>query len=233
MPPRIGFTSREADYNYFLQWQRDYWFSILLAGGEPVRLVPETITDFEKALADLDGLLLTGGGDIDPAHYGQALAGTDPASIYPERDRLELGLTRAAFARGLPTLGICRGIQVMNVALGGGLVQHHENHTGDANTFNAPRPHTVTITPGALLDRTLAAGPLLHTNSYHHQALTVANLAPGLLASGFASDGIIEAVEHPGHPWFLGVQWHPERQYELGDEHRRLFTAFVDACRNR
>ncbi len=231
MPPRIGFTSREADFAYFLQWQRDYWFSILLAGGEPVRLTPDAVGDFEAALAGLDGLLLTGGGDIDPAQYGQVMAGTDPASIYPERDRLELGLTRAAFARGLPTLGVCRGIQVMNVALGGSLIQHHDNHTGDANTFNQPRPHPVQIAPGTLLDRTLACGPLLHTNSYHHQALSSAGLAPGLIASAHALDGIIEAIESPDHPWFLGVQWHPERQYELGPEHGRLFQALVAASR--
>ena len=81
--PRIGFTSREQDIDYFLTWQRDYWFAIELAGGEPVRLVPEEVQDFDAALADLDGLLLTGGGDMDPAYYGEAISGTDPASIYP------------------------------------------------------------------------------------------------------------------------------------------------------
>lgn len=228
---RIGFTSREENIDYFIRWQRDYWFCLQLAGAEPVRLYPEAVHDYHAALDGLDGLLLTGGGDIDPAQYGQPIDGTDPDTIYPERDRMELGLARAAVERGLPVFGICRGIQVMNVALGGCLIQHVEGHTGKNNTFEQPKPHLVRLQPDSLIERVMANGPKVLTNSYHHQALCVDGLAPGLVATGFAEDGTVEVVEMPDHPWFLGVQWHPERLYELGPEHRRLFEAFAAAAR--
>ncbi|MCO6451332.1 MAG: gamma-glutamyl-gamma-aminobutyrate hydrolase family protein [Caldilineales bacterium] len=230
--PRIGFTSREENIDYFLKWQRDYWFAIQSAGGEPVRLVPEEVQDFESTLDGLDGLLLTGGGDVHPAYYDQDIDGADPASIFPERDRLEIGLVRAAAARHMPIFGICRGFQVLNVALGGSLIQHTEGHSGKTNSFEGPRPHEVSIRPGSLLDRTLACGPSVLANSYHHQAVRPANLAAGLAASGWAEDGVIEALESPNGGWILGVQWHPERLYELGTEHRRLFDGFVAASRN-
>ncbi len=230
--PRIGYTSREADKAYFLKWQRDYWYSVLLAGGEPVQLNPEFTQDYDAVLDTLDGLLLTGGGDMDPALYGQAMNGTDANSIYPERDRMEMALTRAALERNMPVFGVCRGIQVINVALGGTLAQHVEGHTGKNNSFDAPRPHAVRIQPGSLLDRTLACGPAIDANSYHHQAVMPADLAPGLVISGQTTDGVVEALEHADHPWFLAVQWHPERLYELGDEHRRIWEDFVEAARS-
>ncbi|NOZ71531.1 MAG: type 1 glutamine amidotransferase [Chloroflexi bacterium] len=230
MKPRIGFTSREANRQYFITWQRDYWFSIRLGGGEPVRLYPEVVKDADEALAQLDGLLLTGGGDVDPQIYQQALNGTDPHTIYPERDRMEMALVQAAIARNMPVFGICRGIQVINVALGGGLTQHIEGHTGKNNTFDAPRPHSVTVRPHSLLDRIMDSGLTIQVNSYHHQAVCSHDLADALIATGIASDGVIEALEHPVHPWLLGVQWHPERLYELDASHERLFTTFVQAA---
>lgn len=230
MKPRIGFTSREADRQYFITWQRDYWFSIRLGGGEPIRLYPEVVEDAEAALEQIDGLLLTGGGDMDPKIYHQAPNGTDPNTIYPERDRMEMALVQAAVARNLPVFGICRGIQVINVALGGGLTQHVEGHTGKNNTFAAPRPHPVTVRPNSLLDRIMNSGLTIQVNSYHHQAVRSDDLADSLIASGMANDGVIEALEHPVHPWLLGVQWHPERLYELDASHERLFTSFVQAA---
>ncbi len=228
--PRIGYTSQGADDAYFHKWQHDYWFSIFLSGGEPVRLYPESVQDCDAVLDALDGLVLTGGGDMDPALYGQAINGTDASSIYPERDRMEVGLTRAAVERLMPVFGVCRGIQVINVALGGTLAQHVDGHTGKSNSFNAPRPHAVSIQPDSLLDRTLVCGPAIDANSYHHQAVMPADLAPGLVTTGQTADSVIEAVEHVGYPWFLGVQWHPERLYELGDEHRLLWEGFVEAA---
>ncbi len=228
--PRLGYTSREADIAYFHKFQHDYWFSISLGGGEPVRLYPETVHDYNADLDKLDGLVLTGGGDMDPALYGQGIDGADEKTIYPERDRMELGLIKAAISRNMPIFGVCRGIQVINVALGGTLAQHIEGHTGKNNTFDAPRPHAVSIEPGSLLDRTLACGPTIDANSYHHQAVLPADLAPGLVITGQTTDGVIEALEHKDHPWLLGVQWHPERLYEFCDEHRRIWKGFVEAA---
>ncbi|RME84497.1 MAG: gamma-glutamyl-gamma-aminobutyrate hydrolase family protein [Caldilineae bacterium] len=227
--PRIGFTSREKDAGYFHRWQRDYWFCILLAGGEPVRLYPEIVPDAGAVLDKLDGLILTGGGDVDPEHYGHALNGTVAHSIYPERDRMELALVQAAIEREMPLFGICRGIQVLNVALGGTLTQHVQNHAAKINSFDGSRPHLVNVRAPSLLYEILQTRSAT-VNSYHHQAVCSADLAPPLLATAIAPDGVIEAVEHVTHPWLLGVQWHPERLYELGEEHRRLFETFVDAA---
>lgn len=232
MTPRIGFSSREADRGTFLKWQRDYWFSIRLAGGEPVRLYPEIVPDPAATLDSIDGLLLSGGGDIDPQQYGQALAGADPTAIYPRRDQMEIALLHGAMQRHMPVFGVCRGIQLINVALGGQLTQHVDGHTGQTNSFAAPRPHEVTVRPRSLLDRVMSAGLSLQVNSYHHQAVRDSDLAPALIASGIAPDGVVEALEHPVHPWLLGVQWHPERLYELDDVHGRLFVAFVEAARH-
>lgn len=229
--PRIGYTSQDADDAYFHKWQHDYWFSILIGGGEPVRLYPEIVQDCNVVLDSVDGLLLTGGGDMDPALYGQAINGTEADSIGPERDGMEVALTRTAVERFMPVFGVCRGIQVINVALGGTLTQHVEGHTGKTNSFDEPRPHPVSVQPGSLLDRTLACGPTVAANSYHHQAIMPADLAPGLVITGQATDDVIEALEHVDHPWLLGVQWHPERLYELGDEHRLLWKGFVEAAR--
>jgi putative glutamine amidotransferase len=230
MKPRIGFTSREANRDYFITWQRDYWFSIRLGGGEPIRLYPSIVENVETVLDQIDGLLLTGGGDMDPEIYHQPPNGTDPNTIYPERDRMEIALVQAALQRNMPIFGICRGIQVINVALGGSLTQHVEGHTGKNNTFDAPRPHAVTVRPHSLLDHVMQAGLTIQTNSYHHQAVRSEDLADSLIASGIANDGVIEALEHPVHPWLLGVQWHPERLYELDVSHERLFTSFVQAA---
>ncbi len=233
--PRIGYTSREADIAYFHKFQHDYWFSISLGGGEPVQLYPETMHDYEAVLDTLDGLVLTGGGDMNPALYGQEIDGTSEKSIYPERDRMELGLTKAAVERGMPIFGICRGHQVINVALGGSLLQHIDNHRAKKKTpdeiFPSPPPHPVTIQPNSLLDQTLACGPIIETNTYHHQAIGAANLASSLIPTGYSQDGLIEAFELPDYPWLLGVQWHPERLYELCDEHRRIWEGFVEAAR--
>ncbi|MCP4167545.1 MAG: gamma-glutamyl-gamma-aminobutyrate hydrolase family protein [Chloroflexi bacterium] len=229
--PRIGFTSREAGRETFLAWQRDYWFCIELAGGEPISLSPAATADIETRLDRIDGLLLTGGGDLHPRLYGQPINGAATESIRTDRDEMELALTAAAMERGMPILGVCRGIQVLNVALGGTLTQDWEGHTGKENSFDAPKPHAVSIRERSLLDQVLACGSTVTVNSYHHQAICDHDLASQLIATGISADGVIEAVEHVVQPWLLGVQWHPERLYELGPEHRRLFVEFVKAAR--
>lgn len=189
----------------------------------------------EEALDDLldavDGLLLSGGPDIDPAAYGQAphpcLGPTEP-----RLDAFELALARAADRRGTPLLAICRGAQLLNVARGGTLVQHLPEVAGDAIRHRQREPadaltHAVEVEPDARLAEVLG-WTQGRVNSFHHQA--VDRLGHGLRVSARAPDGTIEAFEAPEHPFCLAVQWHAE--YLVGwREHAPLFDAFVAACR--
>ncbi|WP_221351462.1 gamma-glutamyl-gamma-aminobutyrate hydrolase family protein [Streptomyces beigongshangae] len=172
------------------------------AGGLAVMLPPDDPAYAAGAVARLDGLVIAGGPDVDPSRYG---AERDPR-CGPEaraRDGWELALIGAALASGTPLLGICRGMQLLNVALGGTLVQHVEGHVGAVGVFGR---HTVKPVPGSLYAELVDEEVLVPT--YHHQA--VDRLGSGLTASAFAADGTVEAVELPGPRWALGVQWHPE-----------------------
>jgi putative glutamine amidotransferase len=182
-------------------------------------------------LARLDGLLFSGGGDLDPATYGapphRLVAGVDL-----QRDAAELALARWASVEGRPLFGICRGLQVLNVALGGSLYADVSQHPGAIRHTYSPgfptdlRPHDVRVEPGTCLADLLGA-PRVAVNSLHHQASQ--SLAPGLVAAAFAPDGLVEAVELPGHPFALAVQWHPEC-LPGAPEMQRLFAAFVAAA---
>jgi putative glutamine amidotransferase len=202
-----------------------YVRSVVAAGGVPVVLppVPEVV---EAALPRLDGLVLSGGPDIEPARYrATRLASTAEPRV--ERDAAELGLATSATAAGLPVLGVCRGLQLLNVARGGTLHQHLPDVVGAEE--HAPSPgvygrHAVTVTPGSRLAKALGrdSGETL-VPSYHHQAIDA--LGAGLTVSAVAPDGTIEAVEDPELPFFLAVQWHPE----MGDD-LSLFRALVTAA---
>ncbi len=230
MTPRIGFTTAKRDRDYFLKWQKDFWFIITLMGGEPVPIYPDD--DLAALLPTLDGFVLTGGGDVHPRFFGQENLGTQMDTVDEARDEMELAVARYAAEQELPLLGVCRGIQVINIALGGGLIQHIEGHAQVANTFDGPPTrHFVRIAPDSLLARTLAVNPGVWVNTYHHQAVPEEDLAPGLQAVAWADDGVVEGLELPGHPYYLGVQWHPERLYELGPEHRSLFRALIAAAK--
>jgi putative glutamine amidotransferase len=189
------------------------------AGGVPLILSPLIGTGRTgEVLEAVDGLVLTGGEDVDPAHYGQ---GPHPrlGNVDPARDAFELALFRDAQARGMPVLAICRGIQLVNVALGGTLWQDiptdrpgaiDHNRTGDRDD----RSHPVEIQPGSRLARALET-TRCEVNSFHHQSIR--DLAPGLLVTGRAPDGEIEGVESTGQdPWLLAVQWHPEEFHHHG-----------------
>jgi putative glutamine amidotransferase len=204
-----------------------YFQGITAAGGVAVLLPPQPVDPdiADRVLDGLDGLLITGGKDVDPAAYGQQRhPSTDQPA--PQRDAWEFALLRAALKRQLPVLGICRGAQVLNVALGGTLHQHlpdligHSGHrTGNAEFSTLP----VRTVPGTRLADLL--GESVDARCYHHQG--IAELGDGLVVSGWDVDGVIEALELPGHGFVVAVQWHPEES--LDD--LRLFSAIVEAAR--
>jgi putative glutamine amidotransferase len=212
-----------------------YIRAVQAAGGIPVLLTPHFTTEVQAALwRRLDGLLLTGGGDIEPARFGEAGHPT-VADVSPARDDLELGLTRRAVTEDLPLFAICRGIQVLNVALGGTLVQDIPSEWPNAlaHSQTAPRhevTHAVKIMgEGTLLGRVLGALEV-EVNSMHHQAIK--QLGDGLREVAWATDGIVEGVEMPGDERFvLGVQWHPEELVPHDPASRNLFEALIAAAR--
>jgi len=206
---------------------RRYADRVSAAGGIPVLLPP--VPDIEEALDRLDAVVLSGGGDIDPARYGAPPA-AETRSVRAERDTAELALFDAALARRLPVLGICRGMQVINVARGGSLHQHLPavvGHDGHAPLPGAFGSHPVRITPGSRLGGILD-GDEADVPTHHHQA--VDRLGSGLTATAWTADGIIEAFELDAgeSPFVLAIQWHPE----AGDD-PSLFRALVAAARDR
>ncbi len=215
MKPRIGVTSSPSLHeDRFLEaLDRAYVSAVIRAGALPFVLPVLQPDEVDDVLTSLDGILFTGGGDLDPAHYSGS-ASSEVTGIDPERDAYELALARAAVARGLPVLGICRGCQVLNVALGGTLVQHLPEVTSlehRAKEQWAEHVHGVRVLAGSLLASIVGMvgdGESLGVNSLHHQAVDA--LGTGLVASGWAEDGTIECVEGTGTHLVLGVQWHPE-----------------------
>jgi putative glutamine amidotransferase len=211
----------------------DYEESIRRAGGE-VRLLDRDVDKPADVIASVDGLLLPGGGDVLPSIYGQPAHKTFSAAE-PGRDDYELELARRASEADLPVLAICRGIQVLNVARGGSLVQDIAEQVGTTVNHVLREPphaiaHDVWITEGTLLDRLMRERLQSDTcpvNSRHHQAPMT--LGSGLVASATAPDGVVEAIEDPGKRFCLGVQWHPENFYRTG-EFRSLFEGFVEAA---
>jgi len=214
----------------------DYRQSVLHAGGD-VRVL-EPAADVSASIEGLDGLLLTGGGDVAPAKYGEAPHPTVEAAE-PGRDDYEIALVTLARQRNLPVLAICRGIQVLNVACGGTLVQDIPSQIPGALTHKLDVPphqafelaHEVWIDKDTMLSRLmrerLSDADACDVNSRHHQA--VSRLAPGWIASATAPDGVIEAIEDPAARFCLGVQWHPENFWRTG-EFRPLFEGLVEAA---
>jgi putative glutamine amidotransferase len=207
----------------------DYVESVARAGGEPLLLEPSD--DPSASLDRIDGLLLTGGADVDPAEYGES---PHPSvEIDAARDAFEIPLTRAALARELPLLAICRGVQVLNVAAGGTLVQDIPTAiTSDLNhSLAVPKDavaHSIDIVPGSRLAGCVTGTPAQScaVNSRHHQSVGVVG-AP-FVVSAVSPDGVIEAIEQPDAPFCVGVQWHPENFWRTG-EFRSLFEGFLEA----
>ena len=183
----------------------------------------------ERYLAMLDGLVITGGAfDVDPALFGAA-SRHETVTTKDRRTAFELAVTRAAHRRALPALGICGGQQLMNVALGGTLIQHIPDAVPDALAHEQPNPrtepgHAVALEAESRL-RAIVGGATMQVNSAHHQA--VAEAAPGLAVNARAPDGVIEGIEDPAHRWFIGVQWHPEYGIDPGDA--LIFRSLIEA----
>jgi len=209
---------------------------VAAAGGLPVMIPLLDDEDTLRALYDrMDGVLIPGGVDLDPATYGEAALPTC-GRLDPARDRVELMFARWALDESKPLFGLCRGLQILNVAMGGSLYQDIAAQRSDAikhdyfPTAGYARDHLahpVTVTSGSRLDAIVGTAPL-RVNSMHHQA--VKDLAPGLVATAVAPDGVIEAVESTGSQFVLGVQWHPESLTERDPRMHRLLTGFVGAA---
>jgi putative glutamine amidotransferase len=233
--PRIGVAGGNAAQ------LKNYLDAVEAAGGEAVPLLPGAGSPPEASLDDLDGLVLTGGKDIDPALYGQRLQEGCAVEIDPPRDALEIPLARRALERDLPVLGICRGVQVLNVAAGGTL---HQDITlvglrpGSHNQREAsPQPsedaavHDVMIGSGSRLAGILGGGRL-GVNSFHHQVIDRPAPQFAVVARSIEREGsgVIEAVEAQGRSFAVGVEWHPERMWRRVPACARLFSALVSAA---
>jgi putative glutamine amidotransferase len=223
--PLIGITvgPREAGSPY-LQQRTSYPRAIELSGGLPVLVPPLAIETLRGILERLDGIVFPGGADVDPSEYGET---PQPKTEFNrDLDRLELAVAHWAIESQLPTLGICRGQQLLNVALGGSLIQHLDDHrqSGDRAALTQP----LTLAPGSRLAEIFGATHI-QANTLHHQA--VKDVAPGLTATAWAEDGTIEGMESQRHPWLVMVQFHPEELVGFHEPSQRLFSEFVTACR--
>jgi len=236
LSPVIGITISRQKNNKNAPYFRNpeaYSVAISKAGGIPL-LIPLGLSDeqLEQVLLVIDGLLLSGGGDVDPETYG-VISDNDSTNIDPDRDRVEFVLVKRSIEKKKPFLGICRGLQVVNVALGGTLYtnipKQYPTKINHRQTMNEPlgsTSHSVRIVPGSKLEDILGAKKLF-VNSRHHQGIK--RMADKLIASAYAPDELIEAIEIPKYPFGIAVQWHPENLVEY-EPMLKIFQAFVCAA---
>lgn len=230
--PVIGISGYAERARWGTHWHKDatlvphaYVDKVTASGCAPVVLPP--VPGIEHTISRLDGLLLTGGGDVDPARYA---APQHPMTVRVNtgRDAAELALLEAAMSAGLPVLGICRGLQVLNVFMSGTLHQHLPDVTGHDGHSPGPAeygPQPIQMAPGSLVAKIIGS-ETVEVMCHHHQVID--KLGAGLTATAWSDDGTVEAVELADHPFAVGVQWHPEIT-----EDASLFVAFADAARAR
>ena len=235
--PVIGLTLDSEDAGGWSKFpwyalRQNYCEAVVKAGGLPVAL-PHEPDLAAYYLEQLDGLIVTGGAfDVDPALFGANLRHAS-VTTKTRRTDFELAITRGALARDLPVLGICGGQQLLNVVLGGTLIQHIPDEVTEPLAHEQPNPrdeagHEVTLIQGSLLQR-ICRTTSLAVNSAHHQA--VKSVGPDVTVNALASDGVIEGIEAPGYRFCLGVQWHPEFSISEGDD--AILTAFISASSAR
>jgi len=238
--PRIAVTlavaARQKDPANAAQKNELYLEGIRRHGGEPIPLDATTDLDARsEALTTMDGLLLSGGVDVDPARYGRPMRGS--VDVEPDRDALEAEAWTTASTRGLPILGICRGFQAINVFSGGTLIQDVGGHVGAAWGKGPARMHAMRLVPGTRLARILSPAKVVgatEVNTYHHQGVLAGDLAPGLVANAWAASpagDLVEGIEAADGRFLFGIQCHPERRESTPAEFERLWDVFVDACR--
>ena len=228
MRPIIGITCSFDYTNNKFQIGGDYVAAVRAAGGTPL-ILPHEENSIDEIINVIDGLLLSGGGDIDPCYIG-AEPWPQSGSIDPLRDAFELTITSRAIAKGMPVFGICRGMQVMNVAAGGDICQDIYRGLPKAykHSQDAPRwypTHNIQIFENTLLKKIIGLDEL-RVNSYHHQSIN--RIAPGFRISAYSNDGIAEAIEGLGHEYTLGVQFHPENMFKRYPVVLNLFKFHVD-----
>lgn len=223
--PIIGIASSKNSQGK-IEMSQHYFNAVWEAGGIGVFLA---YTQDESRLAEyidsFDGILFAGGVDIDPVHYGEQIM-FDSVEVDADRDAFELALYRHVKQSGKPILGICRGVQLLNVAEGGTLYQHIEGHRQD--TPGTQRDQNTLIYKDSMLNE-LTGESEIRVNSFHHQNIKA--LASTLVADAESEDGYIEAVHMPGHKFCLAVQWHPEIYYSQDAAMQKVFSAFVSACK--
>ena len=209
---------------------RRYSEAVARAGGVVVQAQPiaQTTAAAHELVARFDGVIIQGGGDIDPNRYGQKPRSNAIYGVSLEHDELEIAVIRAAIELDKPVLAICRGIQILNVALGGTLHQHLADVLADGES-HWDKHHEINLEPNSRVAKAMKTIAPKQSHSFHHQAID--KLAPGLVVTGRAPDQTIEAVELNAKKWIVGVQWHPEDDADTVPDQQNLFNGFVDSTK--